>query len=132
MLKDCEDGIATLPAQDISRARSFYEGTLGFTPVEDSPDGGVFYQAGSTRFLVFPSMGKASGDHTQIGFSVNDIVAEVEALKKNAVRFEEYDLPDFKTEGGIAKLGDERSAWFKDSEGNLIALFEQAKVAATP
>jgi catechol 2,3-dioxygenase-like lactoylglutathione lyase family enzyme len=130
MLKDSEDAIATLPAQDMSRARSFYEEKLGFTPVEESSDGGVFYQAGRSRFLVFPSMGRSSGDHSQLGFQVVDIEVEVDGLKKQGVKPEEYDLPDFKTEGGIVATGDDRSAWFKDSEGNLIAIFQPAKVPA--
>jgi predicted enzyme related to lactoylglutathione lyase len=131
MLKDSEGVIATLPAQDMSRARSFYEGKLGFTPTEESPDGGVYYEAGASRFLVFPTRGRPSGDHTQIGFDVRDIGAEVEEMKRKGVNFEEYDLPGFKSEGGIVEIGGERSAWFKDSEGNLLALAQRASVATT-
>src|SRR5205809_5235101 len=95
------EAIATLPAQDIKRARVFYETVLGFEAVEESPDGGATYQAGSTRFLVFPTTGKASGDHTQMGLFVNDLGAVMDELKRKGVTFEEYDLPGVKTEGGV-------------------------------
>ena len=36
--------------------------------------------------------------------------------------FHDYDLPGLKTVDGVAELGDERSAWFSDSEGNIIAI----------
>jgi catechol 2,3-dioxygenase-like lactoylglutathione lyase family enzyme len=115
---------ATMPAQDITRARKFYEEKLGLTPGEVTPDGGVVYGAGSSSFSVFPSRGKASGDHTQLGLEVSDISAAVNELKGKGVVFEEYDLPNFKTEGGIATVADSKAAWFRDTEGNLIGLLQ--------
>jgi predicted enzyme related to lactoylglutathione lyase len=114
---------ATMPAQDMSRARKFYEETLGLAATsEESPDGGVIYQIGNTALLVFPSSGKPSGDHTQVGLRVSDVPAAVTELRGKGVVFEEYDFPNFKTKGGIVELGDGKGAWFKDSEGNLIGL----------
>ncbi len=69
-------------------------------------------------------MGAASGAHTQVGFRVDDIEAEVGQLRDKGVVFEEYDFPGLKTENGIAQIGPGRSAWFKDSEGNLIAIVQ--------
>ena len=114
----------TLPAADLGRARRFYEETLGFLPADVQP-GGVFYEtAGGTRFVVFPSSGRASGSHTQIGFQVNDIAAEVAQLRSRGVVFETYDMPAFDPQTMIATLPAIRSAWFKDTEGNLIGLVE--------
>jgi predicted enzyme related to lactoylglutathione lyase len=119
------DSFATLPAQDIQRARKFYEQKLGLTPEMLMPDGGAIYRTGAdTAFSVFPSQGKASGDHTQITLRVADVTATVGELKKSGVKFEEYDFPGFKTEDGIAGTGDDRGAWFKDTEGNLLALIQ--------
>jgi predicted enzyme related to lactoylglutathione lyase len=125
MLKIAESN-ATLPAQDIERARKFYEQKLGLTPDVVTPDGGAIYKTGTTAFSVFPSQGKASGDHTQVALVVADVTSTVGELKKSGVKFEEYDLPGFKTEGGIVDMGDSKGAWFKDSEGNLLALLERA------
>ena len=126
MLKITESA-ATLPAQDIARARKFYEQKLGLTPDEVGPDGGVYYKTGNTGFLVFPSMGKPSGDHTQLGIDVEDVTATVNELKKSGVKFEDYDVPGLKTQDGIADMGGSKGAWFKDSEGNLIAIGEQMR-----
>lgn len=113
-----------LPAADLDRARHFYEDTLGFTPV-DIQAGGVRYGAGEgTRFLVFPSSGRASGTHTQIGFQVDDIAAEVADLRARGVVFETYDMPAFDRETMITTLPTIRSAWFKDTDGNLIGLVQ--------
>ena len=130
MLKITESA-ATLPAQDIARARKFYEQKLGLTPDEVGPDGGVVYKTGSTGFLVFPSMGKPSGDHTQLGLDVEDVEATVGELKKSGVKFEDYDFPGLKTQDGIAEMGPggSKGAWFKDSEGNLIAIGEPRTAA---
>jgi hypothetical protein len=38
---------------------------------------------------------------------------------------EEYDAPDMKTENGIMAKGNIKSAWFKDTEGNIMALVER-------
>ncbi|MGH2753640.1 MAG: VOC family protein [Actinomycetota bacterium] len=115
---------ATLPAQDLDRARSFYADKLGLKPVEESPAGLIYECGEGTRFLVFPSSGMPSGDHTQMGFGVTDITAEVEDLRADGVVFEEYDFPGMKTVNGIAEVGGDMGAWFKDSEGNLIAVFQ--------
>jgi len=117
---------AALPAQDIARARKFYEQTLGLAPSEIGPDGGVWYKTGETTFFVFPSQGKASGDHTQIGLEVDDIAAAVNELKSKGVKLEEYDSPQVKTNNGIVDMGESRGCWFKDSEGNLIGISQAA------
>ena len=112
-----------IPAQDIKRARQFYEQKLGLTVAEEQPDGGVVYRTGETGFLVCPSMRKASGDHTQMAFEVDDVTTAVSELKSKGVKPEEYDYPEFKSHDGIVDMPDgEKGAWFKDSEGNLIAL----------
>jgi catechol 2,3-dioxygenase-like lactoylglutathione lyase family enzyme len=114
---------ATLPASDLQRARGWYEEKLGLSPAEESPEE-LRYESGGARFVVFKSSGAASGHHTQLGWQVQDLDSLVTELGERGVRFEEYDLPGFKTENGIATLGEERGAWFKDSEGNLLAVGE--------
>jgi predicted enzyme related to lactoylglutathione lyase len=120
---------AALPAQDIARARKFYEQTLGLAPSEVGPDGSAWYKTGETMFFVFQSQGKASGDHTQIGLEVDDIVAAVNELKSKGVKLEEYDSPQLKTNNGIVDMGESRGGWFKDTEGNLISVIQRVKAA---
>ncbi|MQA91456.1 MAG: VOC family protein [Gemmatimonas sp.] len=128
MLK--ESRVATrLPAQDLNRARSFYSDKLGLDPVEER-EGGLRYVCGGGEFALFESAGAPSGDHTQIAWEVDDIEATVGELRARGVVFEEYDLPGLETVDGIADIEGtypskgtrERGAWFRDSEGNLLAI----------
>lgn len=114
----------TLPVSDLADARVFYEDTLGIPPAAELPSG-VFYECGEgTRFVLSQTTGRPSGSHTQMAFVVEDIVAEVEELRSRGVVFEEYDLPGLVTVGGIVDRGFLKAAWFKDADGNLIALMQ--------
>jgi hypothetical protein len=57
---------------------------------------------------------------------VKDVEAAVADLRAKGVTFEEYDMPGLKTVDGIAGLGEERVAWFKDPEGNILSLAQIA------
>jgi catechol 2,3-dioxygenase-like lactoylglutathione lyase family enzyme len=119
----------TLPAADLERARRFYEEVLGLVPARVLPTG-VFYATGDgTQLLVFPSSGKASGTHTQVGFRVEDIEAEVADLRRRGVTFETYDFPGFDPATSIASFPQSRSAWFHDTEGNLIGIAQMLDTA---
>jgi catechol 2,3-dioxygenase-like lactoylglutathione lyase family enzyme len=113
----------TLPASNLQRAKKFYNEKLGLVPAKEDPSG-IFYKSGDTEFLVFPSQGAASGSFTQIGFDVDNIEAEVAALKSRGVIFEEYNSPSLKTTNGVAAIGSRKAAWFKDTEGNLLGLIQ--------
>ena len=130
MLKDSQVA-ARLPAQDLDRARAFYRDKLGLEPVEERP-GGLRYQCGSGVFALFKSAGASSGQHTQMAFTVDDIEAVVEELRRRGVVFEDVDVPGLRTVNGIADIEGnypsigrgERAAWFRDSEGNLLGIGE--------
>jgi catechol 2,3-dioxygenase-like lactoylglutathione lyase family enzyme len=113
--------LTTLPAKDLERAKSFYADKLDMKPTEETP-AGVVYRLSTGAFLLFESSGAPSGDHTQMGIEVDDLEGAVKELKGRGVVFEEYDLPGFKTVDGIAEIAGEKGAWFKDSEGNLLAV----------
>jgi catechol 2,3-dioxygenase-like lactoylglutathione lyase family enzyme len=119
-----------LPAQDLDRARAFYAERLGLEPVDERP-GGLLYRVGGSEFALFLSVGRPSGQHTQMGFEVEDIEATVAELKSRGVVFEDYDVPGLRTRGGIADIEGnypskrargERAAWFRDSEGNMLGI----------
>jgi hypothetical protein len=59
-----------------------------------------------------------------MGFTTPDIDAEVRDLKARGVVFEDYDFPTLKTVDSIATNGPTRSAWFRDSEGNIIGIVQ--------
>ena len=123
--------ITKLPAQDLDRARAFYQDKLGLAPVEER-EGGLRYLCAAGEFHLFLSTGAASGTFTQMGFEVeNNIEAVVADLRSRGVVFETFDLPGFELgEDGIVKVAGnypskgvgERGIWFRDSEGNLLGL----------
>jgi catechol-2,3-dioxygenase len=125
MLKDHDVG-AVLPAEDLERARHFYEETLGFEPESADPQG-VMYRSGSSLFTVYPTQYSGLAQHTQVGWLVEDLRAMVTELRERGIRFEEYDFPGLKTEDGIADLQSELAAWFKDTEGNILGIFQRRR-----
>ena len=120
------DAVATasLPAQDLDRARAFYSEKLGLEPARVVEGGtGLRYELGPSAFLVFESSGRPAGTHTQMAFTVADADAEAARLRDAGVEFEEVEGLD--QEDGIATMGEVRGGWFKDSEGNLLGLVQE-------
>jgi catechol 2,3-dioxygenase-like lactoylglutathione lyase family enzyme len=118
--------VATLPAEDIERAKTWYREKLGLEPVEEY-EGAVIYRAGSGTLQIYPTQLAGIAQHTLGCWYVDDLEATVRHLRDRGVEFEEYDFPGLRTVNGIAELGFERSAWFKDSEGNTVAIAQLAR-----
>lgn len=115
---------STLPVADLERARHYYEQVLGLVPELVTPGGAMYALGPGSRLLIFPSDGRASGTHTQIGFTVPDIDAEVADLKRRGVVFETYEFPGFEVATSTATTGAVRAAWFKDPDGNLLSVVQ--------
>jgi catechol 2,3-dioxygenase-like lactoylglutathione lyase family enzyme len=113
----------TIPAHNLDRARRFYADKLGLTPTSEAT-GGLVYEYQDSWFLLYPSQGAGTAQHTLMGWIVEDIEAEMRDLRGRGVVFEEYDMPGLKTVNGIASFGADRGAWFKDSEGNILGLVQ--------
>ncbi|HXV33276.1 MAG TPA: VOC family protein [Gaiellaceae bacterium] len=117
---------AIVPVSDVEAAIRFYGDTLGLALKErrsDLPENReAEFEAGDGTLLVYESVGAGQSRHTVAGFRVDDIDTVVAELRGRGVVFEEYDLPDLKTEGGIATVGDIRAAWCKDPDGNILAV----------
>jgi catechol 2,3-dioxygenase-like lactoylglutathione lyase family enzyme len=126
MLKD--KNVATmLPAKDLEGTRRFYEDVLGFSVLREDP-GGIEYSTGDGQFNLYPTQFAGTAQHTLMGWLVDDIETEIDELEAKGVTFEQYDMPGLKTDAkGIADLGGEKGAWFKDPEGNILSLFQRAK-----
>ncbi len=115
---------AIIPTGDLDAARTFYEGVLGFVPLQAIP-AAVMYGAGDgSLFAVSRSSGRASGTHTQLAFTTPDIETDMAELRARGVTFEDYDSPALTTVDGIGLIGPNRAAWFKDPEGNILALIQ--------
>jgi catechol 2,3-dioxygenase-like lactoylglutathione lyase family enzyme len=113
---------ATIPVTDLDRAKEFYGGTLGLELLVSNP-GGHFWQTGDgTRIFTFKRPEASSGEHTMVGFRVQDIKTAVLELKGRGVVFEEYDEGGLTTVDSIATMGPISAAWFKDPDGNIIGI----------
>jgi predicted enzyme related to lactoylglutathione lyase len=116
---------AVVPVSDVEVAVRFYGDTLGLRLKErrsDLPENReAEFEAEDGTLLAYESVGAGKSRHTVAGFRVEDIDATVASLRERGVVFEEYDLPELKTEDGIATLGDVRAAWAKDPDGNILA-----------
>jgi catechol 2,3-dioxygenase-like lactoylglutathione lyase family enzyme len=142
--------VPTLSVVEIERAREFYEKKLDLKVIGSGTDG-IFFECGKGTILYIYKRGSPKADHTvagfiatdiememqhfpthpilpfDLGFVVTDIEAEMQSLREKGVVFEEYDIPELKTVNGIATFsGGEKSAWFKDTEDNILALHQQA------
>jgi catechol 2,3-dioxygenase-like lactoylglutathione lyase family enzyme len=116
---------AALPASDLDRAKAWYSEKLGLEPVWEDEYGGAHYEAGGTRFLVYVSPFAGTNQATAAGFSVENFDEMIEELRGKGVTFEEVDFGELgKTIDGVISSPDDmgKAAWFKDSEGNILAL----------
>jgi predicted enzyme related to lactoylglutathione lyase len=116
---------AYFPAKDLNRARRFYEETLGFVP-KSVTDGGVTYEfAAGTGAFLYLTENAGTSRASQAFWSVDDVDREIVELKKRGVVFEHYDdIPGQRSSEGALIAGGAKAAWFKDSEGNILALIQ--------
>jgi predicted enzyme related to lactoylglutathione lyase len=116
-----------IPATDVARARKFYEDKVGLVPKQEIA-GGVVYECGQGSWIfLYQSAGAGTSQASQAFWQVDDVEAEVAELRLRGVVFEEYDQPGMKTVNGIVTAGGAKAAWFKDSEGNIMALIQSLK-----
>jgi predicted enzyme related to lactoylglutathione lyase len=117
---------AYIPARDVSRARKFYEETVGLVPKEEYA-GGVVYECGGTEVFLYPTGNAGTSSASQAFWQVEDVEAEVAELKARGVRFEEHDVPGLTMKNGIMTAGGAKTAWFRDTEGNIMAISQRLR-----
>src|SRR4051812_38799296 len=112
-----------IPARDIARARRFYEEVLGFTAKTETA-GGVVYEFGKgTACFLYQTPNAGTSQASQAFWDVEDVEAEVDDLLRRGVSLEKYDMPGV-DKRGIVTAGGAKAAWFKDSEGNIMAVVQ--------
>ena len=115
---------AYIPVSDVSRARKFYEDIVGLKPGEEYA-GGVIYECGGTEVFMYPTPNAGTSKASQAYWQVDDVEAEAAELKARGVKFEEYDMPGMTMKNSIATAGGAKTAWFKDTEGNILAVSQR-------
>jgi catechol-2,3-dioxygenase len=117
---------AVLCSTDLVRSQAFYEQQVGLKLTPETIKNHLVLECGDgTTLLVYGRPAGNKADHTQVRFWTSDIEADVRELGARGVTFEEYDYPTLKTFDHIATTtGIGKSAWFKDPDGNTLALFQ--------
>ena len=114
-----------LPVTDVDRAQKFYAESLGLDYTGTNDEGSaMFALEGGSTLLLLPRPDGTRSESTAMSFEVDDIGNEISALEARGVVFEDYDLPDLKTVDHIAEFGDEKAAWFTDTEGNILCVHQ--------
>lgn len=121
MLAD-KDAIATIAVSDIAKARKFYQDTLGLKPVPSAESDVLTYKSGHANVLVYRSEYAGTNKATAATWAVEDLEGVVGELKSKGIRFEHYDFPGSTRKGDIHGTGTTKAAWFKDPDGNILAL----------
>jgi len=122
MLKD-KDATATLAVKDIDRAQKFYQDVVGLTPLPAEEPGAMPFKTGASSILLYESDFAGTNRATAATWMLDDeLDATVNTLKSKGVKFEHYDLPGVTRQGDVHLTGKSRAAWFKDPDGNIIAL----------
>jgi catechol 2,3-dioxygenase-like lactoylglutathione lyase family enzyme len=114
-------------AESYARAKKFYNEVLGFKSGKEFPGpggGGLFEAGGGSMFMVYENPGLKVPENTVLGFAVpvERFAPIMDELRSKGVKFEEYDMPGMgiKTTNGVAEFDGQKSAWFKDTEGNIL------------
>jgi len=115
---------AYIPVTNVSRARKFYEEKVGLRPKEEYA-GGVIYECGGAEVFMYPTSNAGTSKASQAYWQVENVEAEVTELKARGVTFEEYDMPGVTMKNSIATAGGAKTAWFKDTEGNILAVSQR-------
>jgi catechol 2,3-dioxygenase-like lactoylglutathione lyase family enzyme len=124
MLKDSK-AFSGFSAGDIQTAKKFYSETLGLD-VTESHGLLTLRLGGGNSVLIYPKPNHVPATFTVLNFPVKDVDLAVDELTKRGVRFENYDLPDLKTDKkGIMRANGPTIAWFKDPAGNILSVIEE-------
>ena len=117
---------AVLVSTDLEKSQDFYENKVGLKLSPETIKNHLLFDCGNgTTLLIYGRPSGNSADHTQVRFWTTDIAEDVAALVERGIEFEEYDNGPFKTiDHVVTSAGIGRSAWFKDPDGNTIAIFQ--------
>jgi catechol 2,3-dioxygenase-like lactoylglutathione lyase family enzyme len=117
---------AVLCSANLEQSQTFYEDVVGLTLSEDTIPNHLLFECGDgTTLLVYGRPAPNQADHTQVRFWTDDVGRDVRELESRGAVFEDYDFPTLETIDHVATTaGIGKSAWFKDPDGNTLALFQ--------
>jgi catechol-2,3-dioxygenase len=122
MLGD-KEAIATVAVKDLGVARKFYEGVLGLKVTSAEGSEAITLESGRSSLIVYRSQYAGTNKATAVNWTVGDRIDQiVQGLRERGVKFEQYDMPGLTQKGDVHAFGTFKTAWFKDPDGNILAL----------
>ena len=117
---------AVVCSTDLEKSQEFYEKKVGLTVSPETIKNHLLFECGDgTTLLVYGRAAPNKADHSQVRFWSKDVASDVKELVDRGVVFDEFDIGAFKTiDHVVTSPGIGKSAWFKDPDGNTIALFQ--------
>jgi catechol 2,3-dioxygenase-like lactoylglutathione lyase family enzyme len=116
----------TFSVDDFAAAKKFYGDVLGLT-VDDSTDGMLTLKlkGGPDVWIYQKKTDHVPAGYTLLNFTVSDIKKAMDDLKARGVKFEQYDLPNTKSDkDGLVDYGVFKIAFFNDPAGNNHAVMQ--------
>jgi len=118
--------VANLATKDLEKSRLFFTDTLGLKEVDREGDELIVFASGDSNLNVYRSDYAGTNKATAVTWEVDDIDAEVAALKAKGVTFEHYDMDGLDLQGDVHVGAGMKVAWFKDPDGNILNIVGDA------
>ena len=117
---------AVLCSTDLDRSREFYEKKVGLKlSAATIKNHLVFECRDGTTLLIYGRPSPNTADHTQVRFWSTGIAADVQDLVARGIEFDLVEFGELKmVDHVLTSPGIGRSAWFKDPDGNTLAVFQ--------
>ena len=119
------DAIAKIAVSDLAAAEKFYEEKLGFKRVGPQEPGTHVYQSGKSTLMVYQSQFAGTNKATAATWIVADAETLARELAARGIAFEHYEFPQTTRKGDVHFFKNLKQAWFKDPDGNILAIISQ-------
>jgi catechol-2,3-dioxygenase len=117
-----KEAVATVAVKDLTAAKKFYGDILGLKPTPVPEPEVLNYKSGNSTVLVYKSQFAGTNKATSVTWIVDDVEGMVKDLKAKGIAFEHYDFPGMTRKGDVHIAGKSKAAWFKDPDGNILAV----------
>ena len=111
-----------IPTKNLEQARKYYSEVLGLEEAPAEEHGAALFKCGKGTMLMIYEKQNYTPEHTLATWIVDDLDAEMAELRGRGVKFEDFDVPGARTTNQVGTSKTARMAWFKDPDGNTLAL----------
>jgi catechol 2,3-dioxygenase-like lactoylglutathione lyase family enzyme len=115
--------VAFVASTDLERSQTFYESVLGLRVDEVTPYACVI-RSGATTLRITLTGEMTPQPFTVLGWTVDDVRAELAALRGQGVEPLRYAGMGQDADGVWSAPGGAQVAWFTDPDGNVLSITE--------